>query len=784
MQSTVCSGVLMLCLFVMPATLARAKPTSLTVVSDATGMPIAGAVVGRLGTGNEPAEPTFVGVTDAKGRLTLDVDPAEWTAFCARASGFAPHAFGFYGAVSKSREVRLETPVVRRGVVLKPDGTPAAGATVEVAYEHLDVGPRMNDHDWPPFGLLLSSRADDAGRFAVEVGALDGWKASALRVRDGGGRVATMDWVLTKVPATAAALDDGSFRIGLAAPTPIRTEKSLWPTAPTTRPAATLTMRLNVVDDETGKAVRSVRVTPGVARLATSGVSLRPNDALSFSDEPVEWTFYDDAWAYVLRVESPGYATTPTHLVKTSEKAAEVELRLRKPVRQVIALKDADGTPAAGAIVYLATPTQGARVPLLEPTPGTARAAATAGADGVVTIDLPGEPCRAAVVHETGWSEIDLTKGGNARRDVTLTRWASVSIAVGNGRPIAGHVSVQTQSFYSSDAGCDINWLGFGTVDARGRFRQPRCRADAPLLVHFGLSKVRPDPEHRLPGDFQIRTSKPLAPGEHRDYGVLGGKGGFKAAVLELPGKTWASASLQRVADGVQAAPAAPVARPRLIPITPRDVRLDVTPRGVIACDGLRPGRYVVEATASAGRDDETPSVATGEFTIAEDEAKVDLGVLAFEGAERPVFAIGDAAPELKSTTLDGRPFDLSGLRGKWVLLDFWGTWCGFCIAEEPAYRDAFEGWGVDGRLAMVSLAVDDSPERVREHLKTHDLPWTHVVLGDRDQTDVPQRFGVEGYPTVMLLSPEGKLVKSGLRAGNIRDTLTKHLGPPSPPTR
>ncbi len=156
-------------------------------------------------------------------------------------------------------------------------------------------------------------------------------------------------------------------------------------------------------------------------------------------------------------------------------------------------------------------------------------------------------------------------------------------------------------------------------------------------------------------------------------------------------------------------------------PISPRGIALNVSASGEIACDGLRPAKYRVHARASAGRDDPSSTVASGEFTIGEDERKVDLGVLAFAGAEKHVLAVGDAAPELKSTTLDGKPFDLASLRGKWVLLDFWGTWCSFCIAEEPTYRDAFEGWGADGRLTMVSLAVDDTPEAVREHLKKHD---------------------------------------------------------------
>ncbi len=91
-------------LLLVPATIAAGKPTTLTVVSDATGRPIAGATIGRLATGAEAALPKPVGVTDAQGRLTLNIDPAEWTSFVVESRGLSPQLFGFYGAVSKARE--------------------------------------------------------------------------------------------------------------------------------------------------------------------------------------------------------------------------------------------------------------------------------------------------------------------------------------------------------------------------------------------------------------------------------------------------------------------------------------------------------------------------------------------------------------------------------------------------------------------------------------------------------------------------------------------------------
>jgi thiol-disulfide isomerase/thioredoxin len=143
---------------------------------------------------------------------------------------------------------------------------------------------------------------------------------------------------------------------------------------------------------------------------------------------------------------------------------------------------------------------------------------------------------------------------------------------------------------------------------------------------------------------------------------------------------------------------------------------------------------------------------------------------------------VGQVTPDLLATTLDGKQFSLRNLRGKWVLLDFWGTWCGFCIAEEPTLKDAYDGWSRDNRLAMVSASVDDTVEKVRRHVVENRLPWTQLVLGPREKTTVPEAFGVHGYPTIMLISPRGELVESGLRGISVRDALMKYIGPPAPP--
>ena len=91
----------------------------------------------------------------------------------------------------------------------------------------------------------------------------------------------------------------------------------------------------------------------------------------------------------------------------------------------------------------------------------------------------------------------------------------------------------------------------------------------------------------------------------------------------------------------------------------------------------------------------------------------LDLGTIKVK--VRPGPRPGEVVPDLAFTAFSGETVKLSDLRGRYVLLDFWATWCGPCVADLPAVRQLHETYGADKRLAILGLNLDDDPAKARQ---------------------------------------------------------------------
>lgn len=153
----------------------------------------------------------------------------------------------------------------------------------------------------------------------------------------------------------------------------------------------------------------------------------------------------------------------------------------------------------------------------------------------------------------------------------------------------------------------------------------------------------------------------------------------------------------------------------------------------------------------------------------------MDLGTL--DMPVKKALRLADTAPPFEIKTVDGAPLRLADFRGKFVLLDFWATWCGPCVGETPFLKSTYKTFGANDNFAMISLSLDDDASAPKKFASQNDIKWIQGFLGKWSESQVTPLYGVEGIPSIFLIGPDGKIIAKELRGEAIKEAVGKALG-------
>ena len=136
---------------------------------------------------------------------------------------------------------------------------------------------------------------------------------------------------------------------------------------------------------------------------------------------------------------------------------------------------------------------------------------------------------------------------------------------------------------------------------------------------------------------------------------------------------------------------------------------------------------------------------------------------------------IGTVLPEFKQNDASGKSVSLSSFRGKYVLIDFWASWCGPCRAENPAVVKAFNAYKAKG-FTVLGVSLDQDKAKWLEAIKKDGLTWTQVSDLKYWNNAVAQQFGIQSIPANFLIDPKGVVIGKDLRGEDLLKVLAANV--------
>jgi peroxiredoxin len=139
------------------------------------------------------------------------------------------------------------------------------------------------------------------------------------------------------------------------------------------------------------------------------------------------------------------------------------------------------------------------------------------------------------------------------------------------------------------------------------------------------------------------------------------------------------------------------------------------------------------------------------------------------EGRKNP---IGRELPDFSQPDTAGKPVSLSSLKGKYVLVDFWASWCGPCRQENPNVVNVFNKYK-DKNFTVLGVSLDKSRKPWIDAIAADQLTWTHISDLKGWQNSVAMQFQIQSIPQNFLIDPSGKVIAKNLRGEALEQKIS-----------
>ncbi len=146
-----------------------------------------------------------------------------------------------------------------------------------------------------------------------------------------------------------------------------------------------------------------------------------------------------------------------------------------------------------------------------------------------------------------------------------------------------------------------------------------------------------------------------------------------------------------------------------------------------------------------------------GEKVPAEIKAQAKAAATKLDAMGKPL--------DIKFKAVDGREVDLAAMKGKVVLVDFWATWCGPCVAELPHVLEAYTKMHDKG-FEIVGISLDEDKGKLESFVKEKEIAWPQYFDGQGWKNAVSQKYGINSIPAMWLVDKKGNLVDMNARDG------------------